>query len=185
MRTIYRIWRSALTLAVNNLANILPDDPISTRLRPQLWRLLGNRIGPKVTANGGGFCNGRGLSIGKNTFINRGVYFDLSAPVTIGANISVGNHVRFVTTGHEIGSMHKRCGAAKPAPIKVRDGAWIGACATILPGVTIGKGAVVAAGALVNRDVPANVLVAGVPARIVRNLDAAVVEIPNKASVVA
>jgi len=177
------MWRSALTRAVNGLANLLPDDPISIRLRPQIYRLLGNRIGRRVTMNGGGFCNGGRLAVGANSFINRGVYFDLSAPVRIGANISVGNHARFVTTTHDIGPPAKRCGAARPAGITVHDGAWIGACITVLPGVTIGHGAVVAAGALVNRDVPANVLVGGVPIRIIRDLSPSAAPHPSAIAV--
>jgi acetyltransferase-like isoleucine patch superfamily enzyme len=56
-------------------------------------------------------------------------------------------------------------------PIKIGEGVWIGARATILPGVTIGAGSVVAAGSLVTKDMPANVLIAGVPAKVIRELE--------------
>jgi maltose O-acetyltransferase len=66
--------------------------------------------------------------------------------------------------------MSRRAGDLKAEPVTIGDGAWIGARATILPGVTIGGGAVVAAGSVVTRDLPANVLAGGVPARVIREL---------------
>ncbi|MFD2134657.1 acyltransferase [Novosphingobium resinovorum] len=109
------------------------------------------------------------MRIGHNAFINRNVYFDLNSHVSIGDRVYVANHVRFITTNHEIGDRNQQS-PIRPAPIVVGDGAWIGANAIILPGVHIGNGSVVAAGAVVTRDVPENSLVAGVPARIVRTL---------------
>lgn len=72
--------------------------------------------------------------------------------------------------GHEIGSQEKRAGAQKYEPIKIGDGCWIGANSTILGGVTIGAGSVVAAGAVVVRDIEENCVYAGVPARKVKEL---------------
>jgi acetyltransferase-like isoleucine patch superfamily enzyme len=64
----------------------------------------------------------------------------------------------------------RRGGERYSRPVVVEDGVWVGACATILPGVTLGRGSVVAAGALVARDVPPHTLVAGVPARPIKSL---------------
>ncbi len=77
-----------------------------------------------------------------------------------------------ITSTHEIGPHQYRAGKDTTRPITIGDGVWIGARAVVLPGVTIGNGSIVAAGAVVNRPVGSNVLVAGVPARFVKHLDA-------------
>lgn len=82
----------------------------------------------------------------------------------------VGHGVTFVTAIHSIGDRRRRAGPVTPGRITVGDGAWIGANATILPNVSIGVGAVIAAGSLVNRDVPPDSLYGGVPARRMRDL---------------
>ena len=80
------------------------------------------------------------------------------------------NIVIIITDDHEIGPPWHRCGDRVARPVVIEDGVWIGARVTLLPGVTIGRGSVVAAGAVVNKDVPPNTLVGGVPARILRTL---------------
>jgi acetyltransferase-like isoleucine patch superfamily enzyme len=76
-----------------------------------------------------------------------------------------------LTVDHEIGPSEHRCTNPVMAPIAIGDGAWLASRVLVLPGVTVGKGAVVAAGAVVTRDVAPDTLVAGVPARFVRNLE--------------
>jgi acetyltransferase-like isoleucine patch superfamily enzyme len=85
--------------------------------------------------------------------------------------VAVGPGVYFITGTHRIGSHTQRAGPVIAAPIRVGDGVWIGARAILLPGVTVGAGAIVAAGAVVTRDVPADTLVAGVPAQVKRSLE--------------
>jgi maltose O-acetyltransferase len=109
------------------------------------------------------------VTIGDRVFVNRDVY--MRPFTTIGSNVSIGPFVKFISDSHEIGSSTKRAGKNRVDPINVGDGAWIGAAAVILGGVTIGPGAIVAAGAVVTRDVPANTIVAGIPARVIRQLD--------------
>jgi maltose O-acetyltransferase len=75
-----------------------------------------------------------------------------------------------LTVDHEIGPSENRCGEVLVAPVIIGDGAWLASRVTILPGVTVGNGSIVAAGAVVTHDVPPNTLVAGVPARVVRDL---------------
>ena len=158
---------------MNGIANCFPQGAVGKRLRNMVYRHgLGITIGKRSYFAGGGYINGARLSVGDECFINRECYFDLSAPVRIGSNISIGTHVVFVTADHEIGGAMRRAGVVKPRPIIVEDGAWIGTRVTILPGVTIGKGAVVASGAVVHRSVPPNTLVAGVPAIVKRELPA-------------
>ncbi|NER49778.1 MAG: hypothetical protein F6J92_24415 [Symploca sp. SIO1A3] len=77
----------------------------------------------------------------------------------------------FITTEHKIQDSARRAGPVYGRPILVEDGAWIAANSTILPGITIGKGAIIAAGAMVTKDVPSNVLVGGVPAKMIKGLD--------------
>jgi maltose O-acetyltransferase len=72
-----------------------------------------------------------------------------------------------LTTSHKLGPSAHRAGKHDLLPVEIGDGAWIGARATILPGVTIGRGAVVSAGSVVNKNVPPNSIVAGTPARVV------------------
>jgi maltose O-acetyltransferase len=157
---------------VNLVGNALPPTAAGSRARCVLFRLLGVEIGRDVSLAGGGYIAGGRLEIGDQTFINRECFFDLSAKVTIGKRVSVGPRTVFLTTGHEIGSSRNRAGPLVPREIVIGDGVWIGAHCTILPGVRIGDGVVVAAGSVITRDVPDNALVAGVPAQIKRDLEA-------------
>lgn len=113
-----------------------------------------------------------GLSVGARSFVNYGCFFDLGAPVRIGENCQVGYQVMFATCSHEPGTPDARAGAPTAAPIVVGNGAWIGARATILPGVTVGRGCVIAAGAVVTRDCEPDGLYAGVPAVRVKDFAA-------------
>lgn len=110
------------------------------------------------------------MKIGQGTFVNYGCMFNTTAPITLGQNCDIGMNVLFVTSSHELGPAERRAGAATADPIEIGDGTWIGANAVILPGVTVGAGCVIAAGAVVVRDCDANGLYAGVPARKVRSL---------------
>lgn len=123
---------------------------------------------------GRGWIYGRGrLCIGSSTWLSPGVIFytHLDAPIVIGANCDIGPAVEFITGGHVVGPSSRRAGGGNAQPIVINDGCWIGAGSRILGGVNIGRGAVVAAGSVVIRDVPANVLVAGVPAIVKKNLE--------------
>lgn len=149
---------------------------VGSRLRARLIHLAGFKIGRGVL-----FCDtprviGTGpiterLRIGNDCFFNIGLTLDLGAPITIGNNVSIGPDAMILTMTHDFGPAEHRCGEFRLEPVSIGNGAWIGARSVILPGVTIGDGAVVAAGALVNRDVPAHGVVAGVPARMIKSLD--------------
>ena len=82
----------------------------------------------------------------------------------------IGHNVVLATLNHE--EDPKKRGNLCPAPIKIADGVWIGSNATILPGVTIGEGAIIAAGAVVTKDVEAMSIVGGVPAKLIRKIKA-------------
>jgi maltose O-acetyltransferase len=95
---------------------------------------------------------------------------DLGASISIGDKVSLGHGVLVLTGTHEIGPPSHRAGRLVTEPVSIGDGAWLGSRCVIFPGVKIGAGAVVAAGAVVTEDVPANTVVAGVPAQIVKSL---------------
>ncbi len=111
---------------------------------------------------------GRFTTIGKNVFINHGCSFLDLGGITIEDDVLIGPQVKLVTENHPLDPTARKGLITKP--IIIRRNAWIGAGATILPGVTVGENAVVAAGAVVSKDVPANTVVGGVPAKFIRNI---------------
>lgn len=141
------------------------------RQRHKLLRALGmNGIGKAYIQDR---CVFRGFStrIGDGSFVNYGVRFDDSAPVTVGQRVFIGPEAMFLTGTHPIGTSHQRAEPTVHHPISIGDGSWIGARATILPGVTIGEGCVIAAGAVVTKDCAPNGLYGGVPAKRLKDLN--------------
>jgi len=149
---------------------------VGNRVRALVLRLAGFHIGrgtviwgaPTITGSGDLYSR---LHIGEFCWLNVGIFFNLGAEIFVGDRAGIGHQVMILTETHDIGDSSRRTGPVRPLPVKIGAGVWIGARATILPGVTIGEGAVVAAGSLVTKDVPANVLVAGVPAKEIRELE--------------
>lgn len=112
---------------------------------------------------------GVNITVGRNVFINQGCQFMDMGGLTIGDDVMIGPKVTIVTAGHPTAPAERRNGITMK-PVAIGNNVWIGAAATILPGVTVGDGAVIAAGAVVSRDVPANTMAAGVPARVIKRL---------------
>ena len=142
-----------------------------------LKRFCLNRSGMQIEktceVNGGVRFFGRGpVYLGGNTWIgpNCDFYTHPEAEITIGANCDVAPGVGFITGGHDIGGANRRAGTGWAKPILIGDGCWIGSRVTILGGVRVGDGVVIAAGAVVVGDVPPNCLVGGVPAKTLRKL---------------
>lgn len=111
---------------------------------------------------------GQGITVGKDVFINSCCNFQDQGGITIGAGSQIGHKVTLATLNHGIAPEDR--GTLYPAPIAIGKNVWIGAAATIVPGVTIGDNSIVGAGSVVTKDVPANTIVAGVPAKIIRKL---------------
>jgi len=112
---------------------------------------------------------GRNIRIGSRVFINQNCTFYSLAEIVIADDVMIGPNVGLITSEHPVApSQRHACLLGKP--ITVEKGVWIAAGATVIGGVTIGENSVVAAGSVVTRDVPANMLVAGNPARIVRSI---------------
>jgi acetyltransferase-like isoleucine patch superfamily enzyme len=138
---------------------------IPTRARASLYRSAGISVGPDTGINSDVFIDGNRLKIGARCYINRFCKFDaVSADVTIEDNVFIGFGVLVITGSHEHGSSAQRAARNNCAPVVIGRGSWIGANATILPGVTIGEGCVVAAGSVVTEDTKPDTLYAGVPA---------------------
>jgi maltose O-acetyltransferase len=113
---------------------------------------------------------GTNVTIGARTFANYGLVLLDPAPIAIGADVQIATYVQLVTATHPVDPAERRSGWESAAPVTVEDGAWLGAGAIVLPGVTVGSEAVVGAGAVVTRDVPPRVVAVGNPARVVREL---------------
>jgi maltose O-acetyltransferase len=107
----------------------------------------------------GDFCSR--LTIGSCCGFNVDCYFGLDDVIEIGANVSVGHDVMFLTRTHSTGDASCRAGQLLCAPIVVEDGAWIASRCTIMPGVTIGAGSVIGASVVVTKDIPPDTLVTG------------------------
>lgn len=109
---------------------------------------------------------GKNITIGKDVFINSGCHFQDQGGIEIGDGALIGHNVVLATINHDLNPKEGR--KNHYAPIKIGAHVWIGSNATILPGVTLGDYAVVAAGAVVTRDVPAMTVVGGVPAKVLK-----------------
>lgn len=112
---------------------------------------------------------GKNITFGKNVFVNSSCHFQDQGGITIGDGVFIGHNVVLATATHDFDPRMNRKLYYKP--IDIRDHAWIGSNATILQGVTIGEWAVVAAGAVVNRDVAPYTIVGGVPAKFIKAVE--------------
>lgn len=116
------------------------------------------------------FGGGHGISIGDDSGI--GLNARIQGPLTIGKGVMMGPDVLIYTRNHEVSRTDIYMieqGDTEPNPVMIEDDVWIGARAVILPGVTIGKGAIIAAGAVVSKSVEAYDIVGGVPAKVIKN----------------
>lgn len=122
---------------------------------------------------------GKNIHIGKNVFINAGCHFQDQGGITIGDGAQIGHNVVLATLNHDLIPENRK--TVIPAPIIIGKNVWIGANSTILSGVTIGDNSVIAAGAVVTKDVPANVVAGGVPAKIIKSIyEKAVLPVPKR-----
>lgn len=136
-------------------------------VRALLSRLTGKPVDESVTVFPPFHSEfGKNLSLGKDVFINQGCRFQDTGGITIGDGSLIGHGCTLTTLDHAVDP--DRRADMRPAPVTIGRRVWLGASVTVVPGVTIGDGAIVGAGAVVTKDVPADTIVAGVPARVVR-----------------
>jgi maltose O-acetyltransferase len=159
-------------LPFNIWVNSVASSPaVPARLRPAFMRAAGLDVDSSAYIRPRFFVvMSRDVRIEESAFINARCIIDGPGAVRVGRNAWVGVDVAFLTSTHEVGSSDQRAGTGIHEKIVVEDGAWIGAKASIFGGVTIGRGAIVGAGAVVREDVAPNTVVAGVPARVIREL---------------
>jgi acetyltransferase-like isoleucine patch superfamily enzyme len=139
-------------------------------------RLVGVSIGPRTLLMSclrisGGAGAARRVHIGADCFINEDCVIDATADVHVGNEVNFGQGVLLTTSGHVIGAPERRAGLIQPQAVHIGDGAWLASRVIVLPGVEIGEGAIVGAGAVVTRSVAPHALAGGVPAREIRRLD--------------
>ena len=138
-------------------------------VRRLLGQITGSDIDESFRVNLPLFSDfGRHIRIGKGVFINTGAMFTDLGGITLEDNVLIGPRANIISVNHPVNPAQRR--GVILSPVVIRKNAWIGANATILPGVTVGENAIVAAGAVVSKDVPANTIVGGVPAKIIRHI---------------
>jgi acetyltransferase-like isoleucine patch superfamily enzyme len=139
------------------------------QFRDRLSDIIGRKIDESTTIFAPFHTNfGRHINIGKNVFINHACSFLDMGGITVGDNVLIGPKVNLVSENHPIDPSQRKSLIGKP--IVIKNNAWIGAAATILPGITIGENSIVAAGSIVTKDVPDNTIVAGNPAKRIKDL---------------
>lgn len=139
------------------------------RVRELLAQLTGKPVDETVTVFPPFYSDfGKNITLGERIFINSGCKFQDQGGVVIGDDCLIGHNTVFATLNHDLAP--SRRADMHPSPIVVGRNVWIGSNATILPGVTIGDDAVVAAASVVTKDVPAKSIVVGSPARVVRSV---------------
>lgn len=160
-----RLRRSARMLLVNGLGS---GYWFPKTWRRVLYRACGLDINDATVFSGTIIRTAR-LRIGSGSFVNHFCLFD-DGDITIGRSVFISSGVTLASMDHEMGPSSKRAGPVMARPIVIEDGAWIGARAVVLGGVTIARGCVIGAGAVVTRSTEPNSIYAGVPARLVRVL---------------
>jgi acetyltransferase-like isoleucine patch superfamily enzyme len=154
--------------ALTSRLNVLPFDDEDGK-SALFEQILGRPLPSRVTIYPPFFTDhGRNLELAERVFINQNCTFLDYAGITLGERVMVAPKATFITVGHPVDTDDRRIWLTG-GPITVEENVWIGAGATILPGVTIGRDSVIAAGATVAEDVPARTLVAGPKAAVLRS----------------
>jgi maltose O-acetyltransferase len=145
------------------------SDPADPQARFAILRELVGSLGNCTNIRPPLRCDyGYQIHIGARTFINYGAIFLDVARITIGEDVQVGPNVQFLTATHPVEAAARRAKWESAKPITIGDNVWLGGGVIILAGVSIGENTVVGAGAVVTKDLPANVVAVGNPARVIR-----------------
>lgn len=136
-----------------------------------LERMLGH-IGEVSIIEPPFYCSyGKNITIGDSVYINFMCTFFDNNQIQIGDHVLIGPVVQIYTVAHNLQAQARIRGMETASPVTIGDNVWIGGAAILLPGVTVGRNAVIGAGAVVTRDVPPNTVAAGNPARVIREIE--------------
>ncbi len=142
-----------------------------TAARHTLLKQLLGQCPDTIDIQGPFYCDyGCHISAGENLFINFNCIILDCAMVTIGSNVAIATGVQILTAHHPVLAAERIKGPELASPVTIGDNVWIGAGAIICPGVTIGDNTTIGAGSVVTRSIPANVVAAGNPCRVIRQL---------------
>lgn len=162
---INSIWATMKLAAELNDGYHTPDE-----VRSYLSRITGREIDPSVTLLPPFYVDfGRNIRIGKGCFIQQCCTFFDRGGITLGNDVFIGPKVNLITINHDVNPDNRS--ATYCRPIVIEDKVWIGINSTVLPGVRIGHGAIVGANSVVTKDVAPNTIVAGNPARFIKNIE--------------
>lgn len=140
--------------------------------RQALLRHLLGAIGSHSVIEPPFYCSyGRNIYLGEHVYLNFSCTILDNNEIRIGNYVMIGPNVQLYTAAHALTAVERNQGWETAKPIVIEDNVWLGGGAIILPGVVIGRNGVVGAGAVVTRPVPANTVVAGNPARVIRELE--------------
>lgn len=157
--------------AVKGCQKLEAIDPLDAEGKEKAIRELFGKVGKNPNVLTGFHCdNGRNIEVGDEFLANYNVTILDIAKVTMGNNVWIGPGTLIATVNHPLNPAGRRKHLGIAKPVHIGNDVWIGGNATILPGVTIGNNVVVAAGAVVTKDVPDNTLVGGVPAKKIKDL---------------
>lgn len=165
-------WPKAWKL-VNRAIKLSADLNTSTHvdeIRKRLSDLIGQSIAESTRIFIPFHTNfGKHIKLGKNVFINHACTFLDLGGITLEDEVQIGPKVNLITENHPLDPTDRK--SLVLGSILIKRNAWLGAACTILPGVTVGENSVVAAGAVVTKDVPDNTVVAGIPAKVVNQME--------------
>ncbi|MBE2999521.1 sugar O-acetyltransferase [Nocardiopsis sp. HNM0947] len=153
------------------LARAFNDTPVDTAARLQALRELLGSVGedayvrPPLAVD-----YGYRITLGAHTFVNCGAVMLDVAPITVGEYVQMGPNVQLLTPTHPLDATERKEGWESAEPITIGDNVWLGGGVIVCPGVSIGENTVVGAGSVVTKDLPANVVAVGNPARVVKEL---------------
>lgn len=165
---LFKVIQKAIRTTAE-LNNLVTDD--LQQIREVFSKLIGKKVDDSFFLIPPFYSDfGENISIGKNVFVNHACTFMDRGGITLEDDVLIGPKVNLITTDHPLASDQRRATISKP--IIIKKGAWLGAGATILAGVTIGENSVVAAGAVVTKDVPDNSVAGGIPAKVLKKLAA-------------
>jgi acetyltransferase-like isoleucine patch superfamily enzyme len=162
----HRFMQDAAQEALRTIAELNTGYRTPDEVRALLAQLTGKKVDDSVALFPPFYSEfGKNLTLGRDVFINIGCRFQDTGGITVGDGTLIGHGSTLTTLNHSADP--ERRADMTPAPIVIGLKAWLGSAVTVVPGVTIGDGAIVGAGAVVTSDVPANAVVAGVPAKLI------------------